>query len=50
VPRIGEADPDAPRTADLFDPSTTGRVVVLWVLTPSLAAVASFLLFSVGPI
>ncbi len=50
VPRIGEADPDAPRTADLFDPTTTGRVVFLWVLTPSLAAVASFLLFNFAPI
>ena len=50
VPRIGEADPDSPRTADLFDPTTTGRVVFLWVLTPSLAAVTSFLLFNFAPI
>ena len=50
VPAIGEQAPDAPRTSDLFDPQTTGRVVVLWVLTPSLAAVASFLLFRLTPV
>jgi len=30
---------------DLFDPETTGRVIGLWILTPSLSAVLSYLLF-----
>ncbi|WP_423750937.1 inorganic phosphate transporter [Salinirarus marinus] len=35
---------------DLFDPSTTGRVVFFWLLTPSLSAIASYLLFVSTPI
>ncbi|GAA0296482.1 inorganic phosphate transporter [Halarchaeum salinum] len=46
VPRIGEEDPDDLAAADLFDPAAVGRVVILWVLTPSVAAAASFALFS----
>ena len=45
IPEIGEETPEELAASDLFDPATTGRVVVLWILTPSLSAVASFLLF-----
>ncbi|WP_115863214.1 inorganic phosphate transporter [Halorussus litoreus] len=50
VQKIGEEDPAELSTGDLFDPSATGRVVVLWILTPSISAVASFLLFEFVPI
>jgi len=46
VPPIGEEDPESVTSAaDLFDPAATGRVVMLWILTPSISAVASFLVF-----
>ncbi|MFB6080512.1 MAG: anion permease [Haloferacaceae archaeon] len=45
VPRIGEEEPGEIATADLFDPRTTGRVIMLWILTPSIAGIASYLLF-----
>ncbi|MDS0260095.1 anion permease [Haloarcula sp. S1CR25-12] len=46
VPGIGEEDPESTTTAgDLFNPSATGRVVMLWILTPSISAVASYLVF-----
>jgi PiT family inorganic phosphate transporter len=35
---------------DLFDPVTTGRVIMLWVLTPSISALLSFLLFEFAPV
>jgi PiT family inorganic phosphate transporter len=50
VQKIGEEDPTELETSDLFDPAATGRVVVLWILTPSTSAVASFLLFEFFPI
>ena len=50
VPQMGEERPEELTAADLFDPATTGRVVVLWILTPSIAAVASFLLFTFVPL
>jgi len=50
VQKIGEEDPADLETSDLFDPAATGRVVMLWILTPSISAVASFLLFEVFPI
>ena len=49
VPGIGEEDPADLTAADLFDPAAVGRVAILWVLTPSVAAAASFALFSVVP-
>jgi PiT family inorganic phosphate transporter len=49
VPAVGEEDPDELTAADLFDPQTTGRVVVLWLLTPSIAASASYALFAAAP-
>ncbi|WP_255151141.1 inorganic phosphate transporter [Halorarius halobius] len=45
VPRIGDEDPDDVSPRDLFDPSTTGRVIGLWILTPTMSAVASYLVF-----
>ena len=45
VPGIGEEMPEQLDTTDLFDPATTGRVVLMWVLTPSISAATSFLLF-----
>ncbi|MFC7044010.1 anion permease [Halobacteriaceae archaeon GCM10025711] len=50
VPRIGEEDERELTASDLFDPETTGRVVVLWILTPSIAALASFVLFTLVPL
>ena len=46
VPPIGEEeDPGPINPPDLFDPGTTGRVIGLWILTPSLSAALSYLLF-----
>ncbi|MCT9094705.1 inorganic phosphate transporter [Haloarchaeobius sp. HME9146] len=50
VAPIGEEKPDELAASDLFDPGTTGRVIGLWIVTPSLSAAASYLLFSVFPI
>ncbi|WP_433628966.1 anion permease [Halomicrococcus sp. NG-SE-24] len=50
VARIGEEDPDVLSASDLFNPSTTARVVGLWIITPSISALASFLLFEYVPL
>jgi len=51
VAPIGEEDPeDVATAADLFDPDATGRVVMLWILTPTIAATASFLVFEYVPV
>ncbi|MFB6308052.1 MAG: anion permease [Haloarculaceae archaeon] len=50
VARIGEEDPDEVTAADLFDPGATGRVVLLWILTPTISAVASYLVFRFLPV
>ncbi|MFC7167119.1 inorganic phosphate transporter [Halospeciosus flavus] len=50
VPKIGEEESSDLVATDLFDPSATARVVVLWVVTPSLAALASYALFSIWPL
>ena len=50
VRRIGEDDPAELQTADLFDPAATGRVIMLWILTPTISALASFLLFEFFPL
>lgn len=44
IPAIGEETPMA--AGNLFDPEATARIVVLWVLTPSMAVVGAYLLFS----
>jgi PiT family inorganic phosphate transporter len=45
VPKIGEEDPDRLTAEDLFNPASTGRVVMLWILTPTISAVSSYLVF-----
>ncbi|WP_436911181.1 anion permease [Halosimplex marinum] len=50
VPKIGEEEPAEVTAADLFDPAATGRVVMLWILTPSISAVASYLVFRYLPL
>jgi PiT family inorganic phosphate transporter len=47
---IGDEEPTELTSQELFDPSATGRVVMLWILTPSMSAIASFLLFQVFPV
>ena len=49
VPPMGEEDAEL-MANDLFDPGTTGRVIFFWLLTPSLSALASFLLFWLAPL
>ncbi|WP_101298095.1 inorganic phosphate transporter [Halegenticoccus soli] len=46
---VGEEERDL-LANDLFDPGTTGRVIFFWILTPSLSAITSYLLFSLTPI
>ncbi|MFB6118253.1 anion permease [Halosegnis sp.] len=46
VPAIGDEDPSELTGGDLFDPSATARVVVLWIATPTISALASFIVFS----
>jgi len=46
LPDIGEEDPaDVPETADLFDPSTTGRVIVMQNVVPLLSTVGALVTF-----
>ncbi|WP_435196608.1 anion permease [Natronomonas sp. EA1] len=46
VPRIGEEGPADVVSTDLFNPTTTGRVMIMWILTPSIAAIASYGVFA----
>jgi phosphate/sulfate permease len=46
VPSIGEEDIEELTAESLFDPAATGRIVALWILTPSLSVVGSYLLFA----
>jgi PiT family inorganic phosphate transporter len=45
VAKIGEEEPEDVPEESLFDPAAAGRIVVMWMLTPSIAVVCSFLLF-----
>ncbi len=46
VPDIGEEDPgELPETADLFDPSTTGRVILMQNVVPLLSTVGALVAF-----
>jgi PiT family inorganic phosphate transporter len=46
VPDIGEEDPeDTPETGDLFDPTTTGRVIVMQNVVPILSTVGAYAAF-----
>ena len=51
LPDIGEEDPaDIPKASDLFDPSTTGRVIIMQNVVPAIATVGSFLTFRYLPL
>jgi PiT family inorganic phosphate transporter len=46
VPDIGEEDPeDTPETGDLFDPTTTGRVIVMQNVVPIISTVGAYAAF-----
>ncbi|WP_181686930.1 inorganic phosphate transporter [Halorhabdus salina] len=48
VPEIGEEDSaDIPSAADLFDPATTGRVIVMQNVVPLLSTVGAYVTFAV---
>ena len=48
VPEIGEEKPaDIPSAADLFDPTTTGRVIVMQNVVPLLSTVGAYAMFAV---
>ncbi|MCU4741201.1 anion permease [Halobacteria archaeon AArc-m2/3/4] len=50
-PDIGEEEPeDIPKASDLFDPSTTARVVLMQNVVPILSTVGAFLTFRFVPI
>ncbi|WP_049900219.1 inorganic phosphate transporter [Halococcus agarilyticus] len=46
VPKIGEEEPEALTSEDLFDRAATGRIVTLWLLTPTISAIGSYLVFA----
>ncbi|MDY6779424.1 MAG: anion permease [Halobacteria archaeon] len=46
VPPIGEEDTQEIPETELFNAATTGRVITLWILTPTLSALGSFALFT----
>ncbi|WP_254864433.1 inorganic phosphate transporter [Halovivax gelatinilyticus] len=51
APPIGEEEPaDIPKASDLFDPSTTARVILIQNFVPLLATVGAFLTFRFVPI
>ncbi len=51
LPAIGEEDPaDIPEAADLFDPSTTARVIVTQNVVPVIATVGTYLTFRFVPV
>ena len=51
LPGIGEEDPDEiPEATDLFDPQTTGRVILLQNLVPSISTIGAYLVFEFGPV
>ena len=46
VPDIGEEDPEeTPETGDLFDPTTTGRVIVMQNVVPIISTVGAYAAF-----
>ena len=48
APPIGEEDPDAiPAASDLFDPTTTGRVIVLQNVVPIISTTGAYVMFTV---
>lgn len=50
APPIGDEDAaDLPRTSDLFDPSTTARVMIIQNIVPAFATIASYVTFRFWP-
>jgi PiT family inorganic phosphate transporter len=51
LPAIGEEDPeDIPEATELFNPSTTARVVLMQNLVPMIATISAYLTFRFVPI
>jgi PiT family inorganic phosphate transporter len=51
LPGIGEEDPkEIPEATDLFDPQTTGRVILLQNLVPTIATAGAYLVFEFVPV
>lgn len=51
IPDIGEEDPDdLPNRGELFDPSTTARVIVMQNVVPIISTVGAYLTFQYAPI
>jgi len=51
LPKIGEEKPeDIPAASELFDPSTTARVVVMQNLVPLISTIGAFITFQFVPI
>jgi inorganic phosphate transporter, PiT family len=51
LPRIGDEEPEEiPAASDLFDPATTGRVILLQNFVPALATVGAYLTFRFVPL
>lgn len=46
VPKIGEEDIEELATDDLFDAAATGRIVTMWLLTPTISVIGSYLVFA----
>ena len=51
LPDIGEEEPeDIPSAGDLFDPATTGRVILLQNLVPAISTIGAYLVFQFVPV
>jgi PiT family inorganic phosphate transporter len=50
LPPIGAEDPEVPNAADLFDPATTARVVLMQNVVPVIATFGAYLTFEFVPI
>nr|WP_254714717.1 inorganic phosphate transporter [Natranaeroarchaeum aerophilus] len=51
LPDIGEEEPeDIPSAGDLFDPGTTGRVILLQNLVPAISTIGAYLVFRFVPV
>ncbi|WP_129116317.1 inorganic phosphate transporter [Halegenticoccus tardaugens] len=46
VPAIGEEDIEELAAESLFDPAATSRIVLLWILSPTLSIIGSYLVFA----
>ncbi|MFB6153111.1 MAG: anion permease [Halodesulfurarchaeum sp.] len=49
VPSVGEEAPEELSAESLFDPAATARIVALWVITPTIAVVGAYALFTLLP-